>query len=650
VTTPSAIRILEDGVINKIAAGEVVERPASVVKELVENAIDAGATEIRVDLRGGGATLIRVIDDGRGMGRADATLCIERHATSKIRSDEDIFRVVTLGFRGEALPSISAVSRFELSTRRAGDDTGTRVVMEGGRLLTVEDAGGPPGTDIQIRTLFFNVPARRKFLRRPSTELSHCLEAVVRQALPRPDLDIEVTHDGKTVIRAPAVEERADRAGALLGPHGDALVPAAAEFDDLAVRALISPVGVHRGSAQGSIYLYVNGRYVNDPVLRKIIREAYRGIVPKGRHPTVILELTIPPDQVDVNVHPAKTEVRFADGRRVIRLIAGALREALTEHGIKLPVPKRPQPVSTLSPLPPPGPLPLPSGGQVPGAQTRLSPLPPGWPARPITGGPPVSGPGLTGPGGAAGQTVQEPRLSPLPPGLPPVTPPPGTQPSTTPPPGVSPQAPQPAQGGGGPRDLLPVPRFIDLRVLGQLARTYVLCEGAGELVIIDQHAAHERITLQRLLRAEREHLGGGQRLLAPIIVELNPARVAALAGGVPALARIGLEVEPFGGDTVVVKQVPAALQGVDVRMLVEDVADDLAAGGDGEPARDVIEHMMATMACHSSIRAGRVLSPYEMRELLRALDQVDFSVCAHGRPVSIRVTPTELERRFHRT
>ncbi len=623
------IRILSDATVNKIAAGEVVERPASVVKELVENAIDAGATDIRVELKGGGRSLIRVIDNGCGMNRADATLCLERHATSKIRSDEDLFRIATLGFRGEAIPSIASVSRFELLTRPAAEPVGTRVMVEGGRLVDIQDAGCPAGTTISIRSIFFNIPARRKFLRTVATELSHCLEAVVRQALIRPDLDIEVIHDGQKLIRAPVVSDLAARASDLLGAHGAALVPVSFSQGELSVEGLLSPVGVHKASPQGSSYLYVNGRYVRDIVVRKAITEAYRGIVPKGRYPTVVLKIQIPPGHVDVNVHPAKTEVRFRYAQDLSRILAQGLRAELQRHGIKQPVPveSRYQPAGD-------------SGGTAQQAPLSLSAAPPMVAAAPT---PPFSlgsRPTLSAPTATYG------GLSPAPAAPRPPLPVLG-QPVPGPP--TAPAVPLPPQPGGVGRDLLPVARFSDLRVIGQLGLTYVLCEGAGELVIIDQHAAHERITLYNLMTCERAQLGGGQMLLTPQVVDLTPARAAALSGRTEVLSRYGLEIEPFGGAAMVIKSVPESLMDANLQRLVEDVADDLAGGGDGEPARDLIEKILATMACHNSIRAGRSLSVYEMRQLLSSLDQVDFSVCAHGRPVSIRVTPAELERRFHR-
>jgi DNA mismatch repair protein MutL len=623
------IRVLEDRVINKIAAGEVIERPASVLKELFENALDAGAKAIRVDLEAGGRRSIRITDDGCGMNRQDATLCIERHATSKIRTDADLFTVKSLGFRGEALASIAAVGRFELKTRTHDAEIGTRVALEGGRLMDISDAGCPPGTDIQLRSIFFNMPGRRKFLRTVPTELSHCLEAVTRQSLTRPDLDVEVTHDGKTVIRAPRASEGAARAADLLGPHGRALVPAHFGQGPLSVHALLSPVGVHRGSARGCTYLYVNGRFVNDMVMRRAVREAYRGIVPKGRFPTVVIALEIPPGDVDVNVHPAKTEVRFRYANDVGTALCDGLRAALAGHGIKRPVANeaRYQP-SLTAPDVHQGTLPLTldvaDGPPPPQPKSRRSSefsSPRTWT--------PMSGSTL-GDGAEA-----EAHLLPA-------------QVTSTP------HFALPPLGGpvreADPRDLLPVSKYADLRVLGQLARTYMLCEGAGELVIIDQHAAHERVRLHQLMGAARTHLGAGQRMLNPLIIELTPARAQALAVHAEALTEYGLEIEPFGGESFAIKQVPDALSKLDLQRLLEDVADDIADGGSGAPARDVVELALATMACHSAIRAGQPLSMYEMREMLTALDRVDFSVCAHGRPVSIRVSSEELERRFHRT
>jgi len=620
------IRVLEDRVINKIAAGEVVERPASIVKELVENAIDAGATVLKVELKAGGRSLIRVSDNGKGMDKQDATLCIERHATSKIRSDEDLFSVETLGFRGEALPSIAAVGRFELLTKPHGEDAGTRVAVEGGRLVDLSDAGCPPGTDISVRSIFFNIPARRKFLRTPATELSHCIEAVARQVMCRPEIDVEVVHDGRTMLRSPKRQSIALRAADLLGPHGEALVPTAFEEGPLTVSALLSPVGVHRASGKGASYLYVNGRFVQDMVLRRAVREAYRGLVPKGRYPTVVMNVTVPPDHVDVNVHPAKTEVRFRYAYDLTNAVGRGLRAGLEAHGIK-------KPVATEARYRPPA-----GGDSVSAAAQELLPLKAPEAIDPgvqragdkQTADIPQAAEGHTGGGGwrAGESTASAQQFEQA---------------------GDTPRAGAPASPGET-RDLLPVDRYEDLRVLGQIANAYILCEGKGELVIIDQHAAHERVTLHTLMSDPERHLGTGQRALTPQVVELSAARAQALAAHTESLSRFGFEIEPFGGNGFAVKAVPAALASLDVAQLITDVADDIAEGGTGKPAEDVVEHALATMACHSSIRAGQALSQYEMRALLSALDRVDFSVCAHGRPVSIRVSAAELERRFHRS
>ena len=628
------IRILEDHVVNCIAAGEVVERPASVVKELVENSLDANARRIEVELESGGRTLVAVTDDGRGMDRQDVLMCIERHGTSKLRTEDDLNHISTLGFRGEAMPSIAAVSRFELTSRPADQEIGTRLAVHGGKIQPPEPVGCPVGTRVVARALFYNVPARRKFLRAAGTELGHCVDAVVREALIRPELDWTVTHDGRSLLRAPSVKTRAARAAELLSDQGQALFPFELTSGNATIEALLSPVGVHHANAGGAMFLYVNGRYVRDLTLRKAVNEAYRHIVPKGRFPTVVLELRLPTDEVDVNVHPSKVEVRFQDTNDVFRFVADGLRDALERHGLRRVVPVSPaerppapsffsSPVAGYDPGPPPPPRPSPPS-YTPPSYTPPSYTPP----------PPV------------------PAASPAPSHPPPVSPAPVSSPPpshTAPPSPPPPEAPRPRHEPMRSDPALPVPRFQDLRVIGQLVGTYILCEGAGELVIIDQHAAHERVTLYRLQQHTRERLGAAQRLLTPVIVELPLARAAALEPQLDALRALNLEVEPYGGASFAISAVPPGLASADLTRLLRDLADELAEGGAGLAGRDLAERVLATMACHNSIRAHQTLSPYEMRELLKALDGVDFSVCAHGRPVAIRVDQRELERRFHR-
>ncbi len=610
-----AVRILEDHLVNQIAAGEVIERPAAVVKELVENSLDAKARTITVKLTSGGRQLVGVADDGEGMDSSDALMCLERHGTSKIRTHDDLFKVATLGFRGEAIPSIASVSRFELLTRLQGEGEGTRIRVEGGKLQAPEPAGCPQGTQVNVRQLFYNVPVRRKFLRTVPTELGHCTEAVVREALVHPEVDFTVEHGGSQVLRSPRTEEWARRAADLLGAHGKALVPIDFASGELGVRALLSPVGVHQGTAKGSLYLYVNGRYVRDGLMRQAVREAYRHIVPKGRYPVVVVDLTLPPDHVDVNIHPSKVEVRFRHGREMIGALSEGLRDGLQLHGIRRPVdprrgsyvPEEPGPSYTMD-------LPLPAQ-EADGArevecrvvQNRV-----------------------------VEDRVVESRVSSL-----------GSRAS-----GFEPRDSEKGQRGHDlPEDaLLPVPRFADLRIIGQFADTYILCEGAGEMVVVDQHAAHERVTLHRMRQDASERLGAAQRLLTPQIVEMSPARATLLEQHLDVLTRLHVEVEPYGGGSFAVRAVPPALGKVDIARLLEDIAQELADGGKATAGQQIADHILATMACHASVRAHQTLNEYEMRQLLLALDGVDFGVCAHGRPVAIRLSEHELEHRFHRS
>ncbi|MEE2752134.1 MAG: DNA mismatch repair endonuclease MutL [Myxococcota bacterium] len=607
----AVIRILEDHLVNQIAAGEVIERPAAVVKELVENALDAGSSNITVKLQSGGRQLISVADDGKGMDASDALMCLERHGTSKIRNKDDLFSVDTLGFRGEAIPSIASVSRFEILTRARGEEQGTRVRVEGGKLQAPEPAGCVEGTQVQVRQLFFNVPVRRKFLRTVPTELGHCTEAVVRQALVHPEVDFTVEHAGTQLVRAPRREEVRLRAADLLGRHGQALVPVDFEGGPLSVRALLSPVGVHQGSARGSMYLYVNGRYVRDGLMRQAVRDAYRHIVPKGRYPLVLLDVRLPPDHVDVNIHPSKVEVRFRHGRELVGALSDGLREGLQQHGIRRPVDPR-------------------RGAEVrPDEHDGCSHA---EPALPLPQAAPVFSPGWTSP-------VASPDAAPVV----------SEQPHSRPVESVASVSEPVGSEAIEENALLPVPRFADLRIIGQFAQTYIICEAAGEMVLIDQHAAHERVTLHRLQQDAAQRLGAPQRLLTPVVIELPLAKAALLEEHLDVLERLQVEVEPYGGGSFAVRGVPPAMGKVDIARLLEDIADELAEGGKATAGQEIADHILATMACHGSVRAHQVLSDYEMRQLLLALDGIDFGVCAHGRPVAIRLSEHELEHRFHR-
>lgn len=688
------IQLLDDKTINKIAAGEVVERPAAIIREVLENAIDAGATDIRIELEQGGVKMVRVQDNGCGMTKEDALLSLQRHATSKIASADDLFAIRTLGFRGEAVPSIASVSQLEMRTRVADSDIGTKIVVHGGKLLSTEDIGCPVGTIIISRNLFFNIPARQKFLRAEGTEYSHCLEAVIREMLIRPHIDLEVKHNKVMVLRSPVADSLHKRAISLLGNHWGATIPVEFENSLVKVTGLISPVGVHRATSANATYLYVNNRFVKDTALRRAVSDAYMGILPKGRYPLVLLSVEVDIAEVDVNVHPAKTEVRFQQVHEISESITTGLRSLLQQHGIRREVQ---QPTVQISPLP---------SDFIP-QSTNIPLFSPSEVSKPIPQSrPTVSVQQSIFPAFSAIPTVSridsttlsthivaEPNISTTPEiasATIPTTSPIGTNPTSTVVndlflddrpfpdsveymslanyhtipnhprqiqrtpmdsfariwPGFTHDAEEAEYSLG---DLLPVSNFSSLRVIGQLKKTYILCEGAGELVIIDQHAAHERITLDQLQRNRRDQIGGLQRLLTPILVELSAAQLAKIVPYFSHFAEYGLEMEEFGTKTVAIRQVPQILEDSDWNRLLLDIVDDIGVGGKGMPIHERIEAILSSRACHNSIRAGATLSVFQMQEILEDLDTVDFGVCAHGRPVAIRVTPSELEKRFHR-
>lgn len=599
-----SIRVLEDAVIDRIAAGEVVERPASVLKELLENALDAGARRLTVQLKRGGVALVRVIDDGVGMSRDDAMLCIERHATSKIRSSDDLVGVVTHGFRGEALPSIASVSRFELRTRRAEDAVGTRVMVDGGRLVGIKDVACPPGTDVSVRSLFHHVPARRKFLRTRQTELNHCVEAVHRAVMRRPGLDVTLRHDGRELLRAPATVDPAQRVRDLIGKDAAVLVPVSHEAGEVSVTGLAGPVGTHRASRTGGTYLYVNDRFVRDPVLTRAVREAYRGLLPKGRHPVVVLSVTVPGDAVDVNVHPAKTEVRFRRPGAITHAVVDALSAAVrrsTERVAARPEPRRREEgLPLLDRTPSEGPRP--SG-------SRLSALPAGFVAdRPVvaepprppspsgavdTGGPsgPVAAPeppvgqdGATGPGdgtasGPAGPGAGEAARPPAAGGVGPGASATGSRTAPATPAGAPVALPSVGDPGGTP----PVPEADDplagfaLRATlgtGEHGERFAVGRAGGRDWLLDLRAVQVRVLEARLTAGAEAGGAPSQPLLAPVPVTLERAAVRAVIAHAEALADLGLELRGFGPGTVAVMALPAMLSVPDVPALLAALAE----------------------------------------------------------------------------
>ncbi|HYD39194.1 MAG TPA: DNA mismatch repair endonuclease MutL [Anaeromyxobacter sp.] len=597
------IQVLPPGLVNQIAAGEVVERPASVAKELLENALDAGATAVTVEAEEGGLGLIRVSDDGSGMGPEDARLALERHATSKLRDAEGLSAIATMGFRGEALPAIASVSRFRLDTSAGADGAGTRIVLEGGAVVEEGPAARTRGTTVEVRDLFFNTPARRKFMRAAATEAGHLTEAVVRTALGRPDIGFTVRSGGRTVLAARPGEGLAERAAHALGREAARhLVPVDGRRGDVRVHGLVCSPDHSEPTGRG-LYLLVNGRYVRDRAAAHAVLRAFAGTLPPGRHPVGVLQISLPLDRVDVNVHPQKLEVRFADGREVFdaifHAVAGALRSAPW--------------LGSRSATSPAG---APTGG-APAAGGAS-----GWDAARAADVLAFAREGLPAP--ESGVTISLPDAGPT---------------------LVFPRA------APGPEPAAPHGYFGRLRYIGQHARTYLLCEApGGTLVVIDQHASHERVLFQRLREAFRGRSLAVQPYLLPQIVTLAPAIARALEGGLAELARVGLDVEPFGGDSFAVKGAPALLAGVDAAALLGDLAGQLSDVERGGAVEEAFHDVLATMACHAAVRAHQDVAPEEVRALLDALDAIDFKArCPHGRPVVFELPLAEIEKQVDR-
>ncbi len=610
----SRIRILPEVLSNQIAAGEVVERPASVVKELVENALDAGATRIRVAVEKGGRDGVEVIDNGCGMSRDDALLAIERYATSKLREAADLFAIRTLGFRGEALPSIAAVSHLTLSTREAEAEAGTELVIEGGSLRDVREAGIPPGTRVAMHRLFFNTPARRKFLKAVATEMGHIGDTLASIALAHPAVAVRLDHDGRMLRQWPAVAEPGVRAADVLGRSlQDLLLPVAHESEALNVSGWVAPPVETRTTGRG-IYLFVNGRWVRDRTLQHALLAGFGQRLMKGQFPVAVLFVRVPFDQVDVNVHPTKHEVRLAEARAVHDAVAKAVARALAEGE------KRPWP---------------PAREQM-GTATAVAEAPPAFP--PDAGTAPAVRP-LT----AAMALGTHSAPQDLPRARPADAPPAPAAATALPTPSKPPSA---TQAG-----LWPADRFAALEPIGQLHGTYILCRSDAGLVIIDQHAAHERIYYEQLKRRIAERgTAPAQALLLPEPVELGFAEAEALARLVSGLAACGLEVEPFGGTTVVVKTVPAFLSGGSLADLVRAIAAQAVESGFGDGMEAALDRSLKLVACHGAIRGHQRLAEAQLRALLRQLDACETpSFCPHGRPTWIQFSLRELEKRFGR-
>jgi DNA mismatch repair protein MutL len=588
-----SIRRLPEHLVNRIAAGEVVERPASALKELVENAIDAGASRIAISLGGGGTQRIEVADDGCGMSAADMALALERHATSKLPGDE-IEAVTTLGFRGEALPSIASVARLSVESRMRGADGWSRQV-DNGRLEGEGPAALPPGTRIRVEQLFARVPARRKFLRSERSEYGACLDVVKRLAMARPDIGFSLEHDGRRTLAVQPGEDRPARVAALTDRalHENSV---AIDYDRGPAR-LGGVAGLptfNRGVADHQ-FLFVNGRPVKDRLLIGAVRAAYQDLLARDRHPVVALFIDLPGDEVDVNVHPAKTEVRFRDPAGIRGLIVGGLRHALDNAGFR-------------------------------SVQRAAENVPwqsaPALPRHSRESGNPY---GLWTPASAGvTERVADERSSydfaPMARGESAFAPPPEAH-------------------------------SFPLGVArGQVAATYIVAEAEDGLILVDQHAAHERLVLERMRRAMANGGVARQALLLPEVVELDEPACDRLEARIDELTEMGLELERFGARAMLVRATPALLGNGDVKGLVADLADELAAFDDALALKERLDHVAATMACHGSVRAGRILSVAEMNALLREMEITPHSgQCNHGRPTWVKLAHGDIEKLFGR-
>jgi DNA mismatch repair protein MutL len=687
------IRILSDQVANQIAAGEVVDRPASVVKELLENALDAGATRIRVEIEGGGRKLIRISDNGHGMNRDDALLAFERHATSKLHSADDLLSIATLGFRGEALPSIASVARVTLDTSTGEEASGTRIDIAGGKIHRVEDAATPRGTTIAVSDLFFNIPARRKFLRAEATELAHVTALVTHYALAHPDKHFELISATHTIVSALPVARTAERIYQIFGKETlGQLLPVAAEtpFEHaglpdpppwkkdpdqpprqpgaLRLSGFYSKPELQKLN-RNSIYIFINKRLIRDRLLLHAITEAYRNVIPPTSFPVVLLFLEMPPEEVDVNVHPAKTEVRFRQQTLVHDFVRDSLRTALIQArpaaGFLAALDS--QPTASPSLMPP-----------------RTSPLP----------GPPA--PAAPDSDAAAVATLQsdaEPfRLTPAAP-----TPVPGSLPfvADAPPNGqhvAIPSLDQEALGStvgaifhpdslaaSGANitshsklttyatDAAAATALVEaeqaaatlnhlgsLKPLGQLRDSFILAAGDDGLWIIDQHVAHERVLFEKILRDRQVEKIQRQRLLMPLLVDLKPDQMVVFARIAEELERSGFDVEPFGPQSLAVKAAPVGLESSELEKTLSEVIEQTSAESDksaqNEPLSRLRARIAASIACHSAIKVNTPLDPKRIEWLLLELAKTSHPTsCPHGRPIALLYTWKEIQRAFHR-
>ncbi len=603
------IRRLPETLVNRIAAGEVVERPASAVKELIENSIDAGASRIDIVVRDGGRTQITISDDGKGMSAEELTLAVERHATSKL-PDDDLLNIASLGFRGEALASIGAVSRMTLTSRRAEDDEAWSLNVEGGAIRSPTPAAHPPGTRLEIRDLFYATPARLKFLKSPRTELGHVSEAVKRLAMAHPGIGFSLSDGDRYLLQLGSaqgnlLDSRLERLGNIMGrDFADNAIAVDAQREGICLTGHAGLPTLNRGNAQMQ-FLFVNGRPVRDKLFYGALRGAYRDFLASSRYPMVALFLEVPPDSLDVNVHPAKTEVRFRDAALVRGLIVGAVKHALAEAGHRASTTVAEGALGAIRP----GSLPIGGGGSGGYSSYGGSSIPGGLAERAATFFSPDS-------------AMQAPLAAPD------------------------------ALGGIGVapdenEELSDYPLGV---ARAQLHETYIVAQTADGIVIVDQHAAHERLVHERIKQSLETGGVSRQGLLIPEVVELDEISADRLNRQAGELLELGLAIEAFGPGAVVVREIPALLGECDIQGLMRDLADDLAEGDEALALKDRLGDVAAKMACHGSVRAGRRLNATEMNALLREMEATPHSgQCSHGRPTYVELKLNDIEKLFGR-
>lgn len=597
----SKIKILPEILSNKIAAGEVVERPASVVKELVENSLDANSTRIIIEVEKGGRSLIRISDNGIGMSHDDALLAIERYATSKIYTDSDLFSINTLGFRGEALPSIASVSCFVIETNDGNDEAGTRIDIKGGIIKKVSEIGAPRGTLIIVQHLFFNTPVRRKFLKTINTEMGHIADTVANIALGWPDVRFSLLHNGKKVKDWVAASDPGDRVADVLGKdirnNLHRIVPH--RTGGVSLSGWVASPQVTRSTSRG-IYIYVNGRCVRDRTVQHALFEGFAGRLMKGQFPMAVLFINVPADEVDVNVHPRKNEIRFLEGNKIHGVVAEAVSGALNLAD---------RPVSPCF--------------QEQDSEQHTAGKQDQEPGQPCVS---ESAPHFSASGKGHALPSEKESSQSVKNGI------------------FQENRPSPAEQ----TTLWKKKQFGDLRVIGQFSGTYILCESEKELVLIDQHAAHERILFEQL--KNRGSKGTSQRLLIPETIDVSYSEANLLEKLIPHFQETGLEIEPFGGNTFVVKSVPAILGHREIRPLIIEIAEKMAETGFNSGLEDAMDACLSLMACHGAIRANQQLSDEQIKQLLNQLEECENPFhCPHGRPLQIRWSLQSLEKSFKR-